>query len=180
MPSRKLCSRNNCSQSGRLWGGKGEPMATMLNQQPQSRPNAVQAALNPPCQALRLIFGPLVVFLLVSIVASVSQQVEFFSLIPQPLRPFLGEPPSAHLVSLALAIYFGSMLVILAHGICSGGQPGSLWFHGACRSTFYLLYFIGGGLPGHLWLVLLVGSILFGLEFLWLRLNQRRASWGLG
>lgn len=154
-------------------------MATMLNQHPQPRPKAVQAEVNLSAQAVQSMFGPLVVFLLVSILASVSQQLQFFSLVPESLRPFLGDPPSARLVSLALAVYFVSMLVIIAHGIFSGGQPGSLWFHGVCRSIFYLLYFIGGGLAGNLWVVLLVGSILFGLEFLWFRMNQRRGSWGI-
>lgn len=153
-------------------------MATMLNQHPQSRSEAVQKARNISAQAVRYMFGPLVVFLLVSILASVSQQLQFFSLVPESLQPFLGDPPSAQLVSLALAVYFVSMLVIIAHGIFCGGQPSSLWFHGVCRSIFYLLYFIGGGLAGNLWVVLLVGSVLFGLEFLWLRMNQRRGSWG--
>lgn len=154
-------------------------MATILNQHPQPRPKTVQAEVKLSAQTVRYMFGPLVVFLLVSILASVSQQLQFFSLVPESLRPFLGDPPSAQLVSLALAIYFVSMLVIIAHGIFIGGQPGSLWFHGVCRSIFYLLYFIGGGLAGNLWVVLLAGSVLFGLEFLWLRMNQRRGSWGV-
>jgi hypothetical protein len=154
-------------------------MATMMNQHPQPRPGSAVAEVNASSQEARPLLGSLVVFLLASILASVNQQVAFFSLIPEGLRPFLGDPPSAQLVNLALAIYFVSTLVIIAHGICCGGRPGSLWFHGVCRSIFYLLYFIGGGLAGHLWLVLLVGLMLFGLECLWLRMNQRRASWGL-
>lgn len=154
-------------------------MATMLNQHPQPRPGSAAAEVDLSSPAGRPLLGSLVAFLLVSILASANQQVPFFSLIPEALRPFLGDPPSAQLVSLALGVYFLSTLVIITHGICCGGRPRSLCFHGACRSIFYLLYFIGGGLTDHLWVVLLVGSMLFGLEFFWLRMNQRRASWGL-
>lgn len=157
-------------------------MATMMDQLPQRQPKSRSTTSGPSAAVMTLesrsFFAPLVTFLLISILASASQQVKFFSLVPESIRPFLGDPPSAPLVSLALAIYFVSMLVIIAHGICSGGQPGSLWFHVACRCTFYLLYFIGDGLAGNLLAVLLAGSILLGLEYLWLRLNQRRAPWG--
>lgn len=152
----------------------------MMNQHSQPRPDSAVAEVNAPSQEARPLLGSLVAFLLVSILASVNQQVAFFSLVPEAFRPFLGDPPSAQLVNLALTVYFVSTLVIIAHGLCCGGRPSSLWFHWASRSIFYLLYFVGGGLADHLWLVLLIGSMLFGLEFLWLRMNQRRASWGLG
>ncbi|MHB8710850.1 MAG: hypothetical protein ACYDAI_04105 [Trichloromonadaceae bacterium] len=159
-------------------------MATMMDQlpqrQPKFRPNSRRSSVACASDDNRSFYAPLVTFLLISLVASVSQQVKFLALVPESFRPFLGDPPSAALVSLALAIYFVSMLVIIAHGICSGGQPGSLWFHVGCRSTFYLLYFIGDGLAGNLVAVLLAGSILLGLEYHWLRLHQRRASWGRG
>lgn len=159
-------------------------MATMMDQlpqrQPKFRPNSRRSSVACASDDNRSFYAPLVTFLLISLVASVSQQVKFLALVPESFRPFLGDPPSAALVSLALAIYFVSMLVIIAHGICSGAQPGSLWFHVGCRSTFYLLYFIGDGLAGNLVAVLLAGSILLGLEYHWLRLHQRRASWGRG
>lgn len=157
-------------------------MATMMDQlpqhQPKSRPNARGTSVDCLAQEHGSFFGPLVTFLLVSIVASVVQQVKFFSLVPVSFRPFLGDPPSAAMVSLALAIYFVSMLVIIVHGICSGVQPGSLWFHVACRSAFYLLYFLGDGLTGNLLAVLLAGSILLALEYLWVRSYQQRSSRG--
>lgn len=159
-------------------------MATLMDQlpqrQPKSSPNARRSSGAYAGGEARSFYAPLVTFLLVSLVASVSQQIKFLALVPESLRPFLGDPPSAALVSLALAIYFVSMLVIIVHGICSGGQPGSLWFHVGCRSTFYLLYFIADGLAGNLLAVLLAGSILLVLEYHWLRLHQRRASWGRG
>lgn len=159
-------------------------MATMMDQLPQRQPKSRQPSRRSSAEyatdGSRSFYAPLVTFLLVSILASVSQQVKFLALVPESYRPFLGDPPSAQMVSLALAIYFVSMLVIIGHGICLGGQPGSLWFHIGCRSIFYLLYFIGDGLAGNLLPVLLAGSILLALEYLWLRLHQRRVSWGHG
>lgn len=152
-------------------------MATMMDQLPQRQPKSSahsrRSSVAPASGDNRSFYAPLVTFLLVSILASVSQQVKFLALVPETYRPFLGDPPSAALVSLALAIYFVSMLVIIAHGVCTGGQPGSLWLQVGCRSTFYLLYFIGDGLAGNLLAVLLAGSVLSALEYLWLRLHQR-------
>jgi hypothetical protein len=158
-------------------------MATIMNrvpkQQPKPRAGSRVATLAPlPSGEMNAAVGPGVSFLLVSVLASGCQSVKFFSLVPEGFKPLLGDPPSAQWVSWALAIYFLSMLVINAYGLCVGGRPGSLWIHVACRSAFYLLYFMADALAANLPAVLLAGSILLAMEFLWLRANQRRASWG--
>jgi hypothetical protein len=164
-------------------GGKGDPMAIMMNQG-QNRPSKigegprVAALAMAPARELNAFYAPLVTFLLVSVVASSVQSVRFFSLVPEGLKPLLGDPPAAQWVSLTLAIYFVSMLVINVHGIYCGGRPGSLWLHVACRCTFYLLYFIADALPANLLAVLLAGLILLAMEFVWARINERRESWG--
>ncbi len=153
-------------------------MATINNPFPQrqrnhrTHPRAHAHSLS--ARDARSFYAPLLAFLLISMLACTGQSLSFFSLVPEGLRPFLGDPPPARLISMTLAVYFLSMLVINVHGIVCGGQPRSLWFHVLCRSIFYLLYFVAGALPTNLLAVLLVGSILLLLEFLWLRNNQRR------
>ncbi|MEJ2199487.1 MAG: hypothetical protein P8X63_00505 [Desulfuromonadaceae bacterium] len=110
--------------------------------------------------------GPLLVFLLASIVAVRVQDVHFMELMPVSLHPFLGQPPSAHLISIALSVYFVSMVVIICHGICDGSKPTPSWIHLGYRCTFYLLYFTADALPENLIAVLLSGLILMGLEFM--------------
>lgn len=153
-------------------------MATMMNPFPQRqrkhslRPKARVRVLS--ARDARSYYAPLLMFLMISILACSGQSLNFFALIPEGLRPFLGDPPPVRLISLTLAIYFLSMVVINVHGMVCGGQPRSIWFHVVCRSVFYLLYFTAGALPANLPAVLVAGSILLLLEFLWLRNNQRR------
>lgn len=110
--------------------------------------------------------GPVLAFLLVSILSVNIQDLSFMALMPEQIRPFLGQPPSAHLTSIALSVYFVSMVVISCHGICEGTKPNPSWIHFGYRCMFYFLYFTADALPENLLAVLVSGLILSLLEYL--------------
>lgn len=115
----------------------------------------------------------LCLFLLVSICAYNVRDLNLFLMASEPLRQLLGAPPPAHLISIALAVYFGSSIVLGLKALANRTKPSSTWNHLGYRSAFYFFYSFTGSLGGHFLLVLLIGLLLYGLDQCQLRLYNQ-------
>lgn len=115
----------------------------------------------------------LCLFLVVSICAYNVRDLNLFTLASEPLRQLLGAPPPAYLVSLALAIYFGSSLVLGIGALVQRTRPTRTWNHLGYRSAFYFFYAFTGSIGGYFLPVLLSGLFLYGLDQCQLRLYNQ-------
>ncbi|MBW6509192.1 MAG: hypothetical protein K0A94_06545 [Desulfuromonadales bacterium] len=106
----------------------------------------------------------LFLFLLVSICAYNVRDLNLFAMASEPLRQLLGYPPPAYMVSIALAVYFGSSIILGLKALASRSRPESTWNHLGYRSAFYFFYSFTGGIADHFLPVLLVGLLLYGLD----------------
>jgi hypothetical protein len=120
----------------------------------------------------------LFIFLLVSICAYNVRDLNLFMMASEPLRQLLGAPPPAYLVSIALAVYFGSATVLGFKALAHRTKPTSTWNHLGYRSAFYFFYSFTGSIAGQFIPVLLVGLWLYALDQCQLRLYNQGAIQG--
>lgn len=106
----------------------------------------------------------LFLFLLVSICAYNVRDISLFGLASEPLRQILGSPPPAFLISVALAVYFFSSVVLGLAALVNRVAPLRTWNHLGYRSAFYFFYSFSGAIGEHFIPVLLAGLILYGLD----------------
>ncbi len=106
----------------------------------------------------------LVLFLLISIDAYSFRSFNLFEASSEPVRQLLGYPPPAYLVSIALAVYCFSAVILSLTAIANDVRPGSPWKQLGYRCSFYLFYSFSGALAGHYLPVLLIGLCLYGLD----------------
>jgi len=79
-------------------------------------------------------------FILVSIAALQLRGIDLIGATPESVRKFLGTPPPAYLITVALAIYSFSVLMIILTRMNNGSEPVPRWSHLGYRSAFYLFY----------------------------------------
>lgn len=115
----------------------------------------------------------LFLFLLVSICAYNVRDLNLFAMASEPVRQLLGAPPPAYLISFALAIYFGSSIVLGLAALINRTKPTRTWNHLGYRSAFYFFYSFSGSISGHFLPVLLIGLLLYGLDQCQLRLYNQ-------
>lgn len=115
----------------------------------------------------------LFLFLLVSICAYNVRDLNLFGMASEPLRQLLGYPPPAHMVSIALAVYFGSAMILGFKALAKRIKPTSTWNHLGYRSAFYFFYSFTGSIAEYFLPVLLVGLLLYGLDQCHLRLYNQ-------
>ena len=106
----------------------------------------------------------LIIFLLISIDAYSFRHINLFEISSEPIRQLLGTPPPAFLISLALAVYCFSAVLMSLTSIAKGIRPSPSWKHLFYRTIFYLFYSFCGALAAHHLPVLLIGLFLYGLE----------------
>ncbi len=121
----------------------------------------------------------LFLFLLVSICAYNVRDLNLFAMTSEPLRQLLGYPPPAYMVSIALAVYFGSSIVLGFKSLVNRSKPTSTWNHLGYRSAFYFFYSFTGSIAEHFLPVLMVGLLLYGLDQCHLRLYNQGTIHGL-
>ncbi|GEM_PF-2663176 len=115
----------------------------------------------------------LFLFLLVSICAYNVRDLNLFAMASEPLRQLLGYPPPAYMISIALAVYFGSSVVLGLKALSFRTKPTSTWNHLGYRSAFYFFYSFTGSIAEHFLPVLLAGLLLYGLDQCHLRLYNQ-------
>lgn len=115
----------------------------------------------------------LFLFLLVSICAYNVRELNLFSMASEPLRQLLGYPPPAYMVSTALAVYFGSSVILGLKALAYRSKPTGTWNHLGYRSAFYFFYSFTGSIAEHFLPILLIGLLLYGLDQCHLRLYNQ-------
>lgn len=106
----------------------------------------------------------LTLFLLISIGAYCCRDFNLFEASSEPVRELLGYPPSACLISIALAVYCFSSSILTLTAIANDSCPAAPWKQLGYRSVFYLFYSFSGAIVGHFVPVLLVGLFLYALD----------------
>ena len=106
----------------------------------------------------------LVLFLLISIDAYSFRHFNLFEASSEPVRQLLGCPPPAYLISVALAIYGSSAIVLSLTAMATDAPPASLWKQLGYRCSFYLFYSFSGAIAGHYLPVLIIGLGLYALD----------------
>lgn len=103
----------------------------------------------------------LALFLVVSILA----WWEFFFLpAPGTVTAYLGSPPSAHIISIALLVYTFSAIILSLSRLAAGIEHRSSFSHVGFLTAFYLFYYFGKSLEDNYWAVLGSGITILGVE----------------
>ncbi len=106
----------------------------------------------------------LILFLLISIVAFTFKDFNLFEFASEPVRQWLGCPPPAYLISVALAVYCFSSAILTLTAMANDAQPTPKWSHLGYRSVFFIFYCFSGAIAANFLPVLLVGLSLYGLD----------------
>ena len=106
----------------------------------------------------------LILFLLISIVAFAFKDFNLFESASEPMRHWLGCPPPAYLISIALAVYCFSSAILTLTAMANDTQPTQKWNHLGYRSVFFVFYCFSGAISANFLPVLLVGLGLYGLD----------------
>ncbi len=106
----------------------------------------------------------LVAFLLISIDAYSFRNFNLFEASSEPVRQLLGYPPPTYLISIALAVYCFSAVILTLTAMANYNPPASTWKNLGYRCTFYLFYSFSGSIAGHFIPVLVVGLFLYAFD----------------
>lgn len=106
----------------------------------------------------------ILLFLLVSIGAFAFRDFDLLGSLPGTFRLFLGSPPPAYLISIALAFYYISAMTIILNQMTNDTEPTPSWLQLGCRATFYFFYALSGSLANHFMEVFCLGIFLYGVE----------------
>jgi hypothetical protein len=82
----------------------------------------------------------------------------------EPVREFLGAPPSSKLISVALIIYAFSALTLILARIAQGSGSYKGWSHLFYVTAFYIFFGFAGALRETYWAVFVTGLLIMGLE----------------
>lgn len=103
----------------------------------------------------------LALFLVVSIFAWCG-----FSLLPTPetVIAYLGNPPSARIVSIVLLLYTFSAIILSLSRMTAGIEHGNSFSHVGYLTGFFLFYYFSKSLDENFWAVLGAGITILGVE----------------
>lgn len=103
----------------------------------------------------------LVLFLLVSIFAWWGY---LFLPAPETVSAYLGKPPPARIISLALLLYTFSAIILSLSRLAFGTEHRSSLGHAGYLTVFYLFYYFGKSLEENYWAVFCAGITILGVE----------------
>lgn len=103
----------------------------------------------------------LVLFLVVCVLARSG-----FSFLPAPesVTSFLGSPPSARTISIALLIYTFSAIILSLSRMAAGIEHRSSFSHVMFLTAFFLFYYSAKALEDNYWAVFGAGITILGVE----------------
>ncbi|MDZ4164810.1 MAG: hypothetical protein U1C55_06750 [Smithellaceae bacterium] len=104
----------------------------------------------------------LIFFILISIGA--INEFRFLPSLPDGVRTYLGEAPSADLISIALLLYLVSALILTFMRIMTASGAHGGFAHLGYLVSFYAFYHFSGSLTDHFWAVFVTGITVIGLE----------------
>ena len=88
---------------------------------------------------------------------------DFLPSFPPSIHEFLGQPPSADMVSAALLIYSFSAIIKVLARMMSGDGKFSGFAHVAFLAGFYFFYHFSGAMAENFWAVFAAGMTILGL-----------------
>lgn len=103
------------------------------------------------------------IFILISIGA--QQNFSFIPPLSEEIRDLLGPSPPVKLISIALAVYTFSALILILSRMMSGSQTYRGWSHLGYLSAFYAFYYYGNALQANFWAIFVAGLTIMGLEY---------------
>lgn len=106
----------------------------------------------------------LIAFLGISIVAFTFKDFNLFESASVGMKVWLGAPPAAYLINIALAVYCFSAGVLLLTDIAYNKKPKFQLSNLGYRSAFFVFFCFSGTISANFIPVLLVGISLYGLE----------------
>lgn len=110
----------------------------------------------------RGLWGLLAFILLTTVVVQTSRLVPD---LPHSVRQTLGASPSENLISIALAVYIFSALILILARMMGGTRIYRGWSHLGYLSAFYLFYYYARALDRNFWAVFAAGMTILALEY---------------
>lgn len=110
----------------------------------------------------RGLWGLLAFILLTTVVVQTSRLVPD---LPHSVRQTLGASPSENLISIALAVYIFSALILILARMMGGTKSYRGWSHLGYLSAFYLFYYYARALDQNFWAVFAAGITILALEY---------------
>ena len=83
---------------------------------------------------------------------------------PETVTAYLGTPPSARIISIALLLYTFSALILSLARMTSGIEHRSSFGHVGFLTAFFLFYYFGKSLQDNYWAVFGSGITILGVE----------------
>ncbi len=107
----------------------------------------------------------LLVFIFVSVMAVYFQDSNLLANVSQETRDFLGKPPSAEMINIALAVYSFSALILTLSRLSDRAEVYRGWAHVGYLTGFYIFYFLSHALHVNAMAVVVSGLTILGLEY---------------
>jgi hypothetical protein len=83
---------------------------------------------------------------------------------PETVTAYLGKPPSAKIISIALLLYTFSAIILSLSRMTAGIEHKSSFCHVGYLTGFFLFYYFGKSLEDNYWAVLGAGITILGVE----------------
>jgi len=104
----------------------------------------------------------LLTFVIISVISIPNSN--FIPTLSEPVRRFLGAPPPANLISVALIVYAFSALTLILARIAQGSGIYKGWSHLFYITAFYIFFGFAQTLRQTYWAVFVTGLVIMGLE----------------
>lgn len=115
-------------------------------------------------------------FIIISIGTFLMKDFDLLTSVSESVRQFLGYPPPAYMVTVALAAYCFSVLMIALMQMDSEVEPQPKWSHLGYRAGFYFFYAVSGALTHHFLAVFFIGLFLYGVEQVCIEVYRNRLA----
>lgn len=132
---------------------------------PQQRLARIQAHIDSLHALSRQGLWGLLTFVLLSVVVVYFQDTNLLANVSQETREFLGKPPSAKLINIALAVYSFSALILTLSRLTDRTETYRGWAHVGYLTGFYMFYFLANAVKVNAMAVVVSGLTILGLEY---------------
>ncbi len=132
---------------------------------PQQRLARIQAHIDTLHALSRQGLWGLLTFILLSVVVVYFQDANLLANVSQGTREFLGKPPSAKLINMALAVYSFSALILTLSRLTDRTETYRGWAHVGYLTGFYMFYFLANAVRVNALAVVVSGLTILGLEY---------------
>jgi hypothetical protein len=102
--------------------------------------------------------------LFIALSIGAMRDFDFLPSFPPSIHEFLGQPPSAEMVSAALLIYSFSAIILVLSRMMSGDGKFGGFTQVAFLAGFYFFYHFTGAMEENFWAVFAAGMTIIGLE----------------